>query len=71
MKSYRVKWEIEVDADSPEEAAQNALEIQRDEDSTAVAFFVTEEPIFGHKTKTILIDFFDGTTEDVTDEVSH
>ena len=30
---YKVKWEIELDAESPEEAAKLALEIQRDPES--------------------------------------
>lgn len=42
MKTYRVIWEIEVDADSFLNAAQQALEIQRDPDSTALVFMVTE-----------------------------
>ena len=35
-----VMWTIEVDADYPDEAAQNALEIMRDPESTAVCFKV-------------------------------
>jgi hypothetical protein len=27
MKNYRVSWEIDIDADSPREAAERALEI--------------------------------------------
>lgn len=30
MKSYRVVWEIDLDADSPQEAAAQALAIQKD-----------------------------------------
>lgn len=37
---YEVKWEIDIDADSPEEAAQKALEIQRDPNSIATHFEV-------------------------------
>ena len=40
MKTYSVMWEIEVNADSPREAAQKALEIQRDYYSTATVFDV-------------------------------
>lgn len=47
MPTYFVTWEIEIDADSPREAAEQALKIQRDQDSTAVVFgvigFDTEE----------------------------
>jgi len=37
---YEVKWEIDIYADSPEEAAQKALEIQRDPNSIATHFEV-------------------------------
>lgn len=40
---YRVLWEIDVQAGSAEEAAQAALAIQRDPDSTAVVFDVFTE----------------------------
>ncbi|WP_053649608.1 MULTISPECIES: hypothetical protein [unclassified Streptomyces] len=40
MNSYRVTWEIDIDADDPEEAARKALGIQRDPDSTATVFGV-------------------------------
>lgn len=38
----RVRWEIDVDADSPLEAAQKALDIQRRPNSTATVFDVHE-----------------------------
>lgn len=37
---YFVTWEIDVDAESPREAAQKALNIQRDENSLATVFKV-------------------------------
>lgn len=40
MAAYRVAWEIDLEADSPEDAARQALEIQRDPNSTATAFKV-------------------------------
>jgi len=40
MKTYTVRWEIDVDADSPEAAARQALEIQRDPESIATVFEV-------------------------------
>lgn len=43
MNEYRVEWCIEVDAENPREAAQRALEIQRDPDSMAVVFDVLDE----------------------------
>jgi len=40
---YRVTWTIDLDAESSEEAAQEALEIQRDPESLATHFTVTDE----------------------------
>ena len=43
MTSYRVRWEIDLDADSPEDAARQALAIQRggvDDDCAANVFDV-------------------------------
>lgn len=40
MKTYRVEWVIDLDAESPEEAATIALKIQRDRDSLATCFEV-------------------------------
>ena len=42
MKTYFVTWEIEVDAESHKDAARQALEIQRDPQSTAVVFDVVK-----------------------------
>lgn len=42
MPSYKVTWEIDIQADSPQEAAEDALRIQRNEDSEAVAFVVVQ-----------------------------
>lgn len=41
-KEYHVTWTIEVDGDSPEDAARNALAIQRDPESSALVFLVTK-----------------------------
>jgi hypothetical protein len=38
--SYRVTWEIEIEADSARDAAKKAQEIQRRPDSTATVFKV-------------------------------
>jgi hypothetical protein len=43
MTDYRVSWDIDIDADSPREAAERALEIQRRPDSIATAFTVRDE----------------------------
>ena len=40
---YRVTWEIDIDAESFEDAARKALEIQRDSDSIATCFVITDE----------------------------
>lgn len=37
---YHVTWEIDIDADSPREAAEKALAIQRDPYSTATVFTI-------------------------------
>ena len=39
-KEYRVRWEVDIDATSRREAAQKALEMQRDSQSTATVFDV-------------------------------
>ena len=41
MAQYLVTWEIDIEADSDQEAAAKALEIQRDPESTATFFRVT------------------------------
>ena len=43
MKHYFITWEIDIAADSPEEAARMALEIQRDPESIALVFKVKEK----------------------------
>jgi len=35
---YRVQWEIDLEADSPEEAAREALRIQRNPESIATVY---------------------------------
>ena len=43
MTEYRVTWEIDIIANSPREAAEEALKIQRDCDSEAICFDVNDE----------------------------
>jgi hypothetical protein len=43
MPEYRVTWEIDIEAATPEEAARKALTIQRDANSRATVFNVTDE----------------------------
>lgn len=40
MNSYSIVWEIDVKADTPEEAARKALAIQRNPESIATVFDV-------------------------------
>lgn len=40
MPMYRVIWSIDIEADSPKDAAKEALAIQRGHGSTAVVFDV-------------------------------
>lgn len=42
MTTYRVKWEIYLDAVTPRDAAECAQAIQRDRESIATVFDVTE-----------------------------
>lgn len=49
MAEYLVSWEIELDADSPLDAAKLALEIHRDPTSIATVFDVVDES--GTKTR--------------------
>ena len=42
MPEYLVNWAIEINADSPEAAAEEALRIHRDKDSYATVFEVNE-----------------------------
>ena len=42
MKTYIVTWSIDIDAESPIEAAEQALQIQRDCDSFATEFEVKD-----------------------------
>lgn len=46
MKEYRVQWTIDIDASSPEEAAREALAIQRDPASIATVFTISTKDAF-------------------------
>ena len=43
QEDYHVSWDIDLVADSPMDAARQALRIQRDPDSIATVFDVTNE----------------------------
>lgn len=53
MTNYLVSWSIDIDADSPEEAAQIALQYLKDEDSLAHVFEVND----GDLTHKVDLDF--------------
>jgi hypothetical protein len=59
MKQYHVMWEIDVWANSPKEAAQSVLEIQRRHDSSAVVFDVTTFEQDGRPGEMVRIDLLD------------
>lgn len=40
MTTFYVRWEIDIDANTPREAAEKALDIHRDTNSIATAFRV-------------------------------
>lgn len=43
MKSYSVSWEIELDAETPQDAAREAWKIMRLTDSSANCFTVCDD----------------------------
>lgn len=51
MPEYLIEWTIELDAESPEDAARAALAIQRDPDSLATMF-----KVYGEDGKYVVID---------------
>jgi spore germination protein YaaH len=55
MPEYRVIWEIDLDADSPEDAAREAARIQRDPGSFAPYFTVRDKD--GVETEVDMEDF--------------
>ncbi len=60
MPEYRITWEIDLDADSPREAAEQALCIHRNPESIATVFDVTDET--GHTER---IDLDEAEDEEV------
>lgn len=45
MPQFRVRWEIDIEADTPRDAAKEALDLQRDKDSICTHFTVI--PVVG------------------------
>jgi len=61
MPAYLVEWSIDIDAETPEEAAKLALEVQRDPESQGLFFEVTDD-----KTgECVTVDLFEGVEDDV------
>jgi len=58
MQNYLVEWKIDIEAESPLDAARKALETQRDPASIALVFDITDEE--GHWS---LVDLLMGTEE--------
>ncbi|MEU9072111.1 hypothetical protein AB0D60_35160 [Streptomyces sp. NPDC048306] len=56
MTAYRVRWDIDVDACDPVDAARKALAIQRDPRSWATVFTVRGDDHGGHQVTTVDLD---------------
>jgi hypothetical protein len=56
-KLYHVVWEIDINAQSPRDAAKEAQAIQQDKDTVATVFDVTEED----SDKIVRIDLGEGS----------
>jgi hypothetical protein len=65
MPEYRVVWEIDLDANTPERAAAEALRTQRDGDSTATCFLVRTKDEKGEVVSLAEVDVADGTSRPV------
>lgn len=64
MAQYKVYWEMDIEADSPREAAESALRVHRKEDSEAV-FFTVEQLSTG---ESVDIDLLEEEEEDEEEE---
>ncbi|MGR5451936.1 hypothetical protein ACP3V3_19680 [Vibrio sp. PNB22_3_1] len=67
MTSYLVKWEIDIDAETPEEAVLEAIKIQRDRGSQALAFDVVNEA--DDESKFIDLSSFDLICVQISNEI--
>jgi hypothetical protein len=61
MALYEVTWVIDIDADTPREAAELALKVQRDPDSLATQFMVRVPNPFEEAQSIYLITINDDT----------
>ena len=48
MKEFLVTWQIDIEAETPEDAAREAFRVHRDSDSMATVFEVQERTKDGH-----------------------
>lgn len=63
---YRVIWMIDIEAGSPQEAAAEALKIQRDPDSIATSFDVVIPPKYPEvEAKIVTVDLEEASEVDV------
>lgn len=65
MPMYEVRWIIDIEASSPQEAAEKALEIQRDSMSIATSFDVINTE--GGRGDAINIDLLDEPSRSSSD----
>lgn len=65
MTEYLVTWSIELDAESPEDAALQALAIHRDPESLATVFNVAERLGPGMRRGFVTVDVMAGVVENV------
>lgn len=63
MSEYRVIWEIDIEAETAEDAARQALEIQRNPESIATVFGVAKRLPGGLRTRFVPIDVDVGEVE--------
>jgi hypothetical protein len=56
MPEYLVRWEIDIEADSPQQAAAQALAIQRDRHAIATVFDVHEKLVCGLPAEPVKVD---------------
>lgn len=64
MPDYRVTWEIDINADSPQEAAKQAWEHMQRPDSTANVFDVVDSK--GNTTRVDLLELEEESDEPTT-----
>lgn len=64
VTEYRVRWEIDLSADSPREAAEMALAIHRDPNSIATVFLVYADTTRGP----VVVDLDEPADPDRTSE---